>query len=330
MSIERNADTKRRILEEIKKYDTIIIARHQRPDGDAIGSSQGLAEILRESFPEKKIIVSNQDTSEYMAFLGTVETAPDDISYQNALAIVTDTAGLERCANTHIQEAAKLIKIDHHIDITPYGDISWIEDDRSSVCEMIADFARIFEGTLKVTKRAATLLYAGMVTDSGRFKYVETKGETLRLAGYLLDFGIDIQNLYANLYLETYDYFKFMAYVFERMQITPSGVAYLYVDKAMQEKFHLTREQASNSIEFMNKLRGSLIWMAFIDNPDGSIRVRLRSRFITVDKLANGYHGGGHANASGATVYSMQEMKALIDDADALLASYKENNEGWL
>jgi phosphoesterase RecJ-like protein len=114
------------------------------------------------------------------------------------------------------------------------------------------------------------------------------------------------------------------------MQITPSGVAYLYVDKAMQEKFHLTREQASNSIEFMNKLRGSLIWMAFIDNPDGSIRVRLRSRFVTVDKLANGYHGGGHANASGATVYSMQEMQALIDDADALLASYKANNEGWL
>ena len=63
MSIERNAETKRRILEEIKKYDTIIIARHQRPDGDAIGSSQGLAEILRESFRNKKIIVSNQDTS---------------------------------------------------------------------------------------------------------------------------------------------------------------------------------------------------------------------------------------------------------------------------
>ncbi|MBQ6672124.1 MAG: hypothetical protein IJM73_02755, partial [Spirochaetales bacterium] len=113
MESGRNIQTKLAILEAIKKYDTIIIARHQRPDGDAIGSSQGLAEILRESFPEKKIIVSNQDTSEYMAFLGTVETAPDDISYQNALAIVTDTAGLERCANTHIQEAEKLIKIDH-------------------------------------------------------------------------------------------------------------------------------------------------------------------------------------------------------------------------
>ena len=114
------------------------------------------------------------------------------------------------------------------------------------------------------------------------------------------------------------------------MKLTENGVAYLYVDKEMQERFHLTRSQASDSVDFMSGIRGTLVWIAFIDNPDGSIRVRLRSRFVTVDKLANGYHGGGHANASGATVYSMQEMKALIDDADALLASYKENNEGWL
>lgn len=330
MNRERNIETKKAILETIGKYDTIIIARHERPDGDAIGSSHGLAEILRQTWPEKKIVVSNQDMSEHLAFLGTVETHPDIISYENALAIITDTSGLERCANKNITKAAEIIKIDHHIDVTPYGDISWIEDERSSVCEMIADLALTFKDTLKVNSRAATLLYAGMVTDSGRFKYMETTGDTLRLAGYLLDFGIDLQHLYANLYLESYDYFKFMAYVFERMQITEHGVAYLYVDRAMQEKFGLTREQASNSIDFMNKLRGSLIWMSFIDNQDESIRVRLRSRFVTVDKLANRYHGGGHANASGATVYSKDEMQALLDDADALLATYKKENEGWL
>ena len=330
MNTERNIEKKKAILEEIRRFDTIIIARHERPDGDAIGSSHGLAELLRHTWPEKKIIVSNGDTSEHLTFLGTVETPPEAVSYENALAIVTDTAGIDRCANKNISKAARLIKIDHHIDVSPYGDISWIEDDRSSVCEMIADFALTFKDTLIMGSRAATLLYAGMVTDSGRFKYMETTGDTLRLAGYLLDFGIDIQHLYANLYLEGYDYFKFMAHVFEKMQITEHGVAYLYVDRAMQEKFGLTREQASNSIDFMNKLRGSLIWMSFIDNPDGTIRVRLRSRFVTVDKLANGYHGGGHANASGATVYSLEEMQALLDDADRLLATYKRENEGWL
>ena len=330
MNSERNIEKKKAILEKIRQYETIVIARHERPDGDAIGSSHGLAQILRITFPEKRILVANQDSSQYLAFLDTEEADPSGIGLENALAIVVDTSGLERCANKEIGKARELIKIDHHIDVTPYGGISWIEDERSSVCEMIADFQYTFRDSLKIDTRAATLLYAGMVTDSGRFRYSETGGDTLRLAGYLLDQGVNTQKLYANLYLEEFDFFRFQAHVFGKMKITKNGVAYLYVDDAMQQQFHLSREQASSSVDFMNKIRGSLIWLAFIDNPDGSIRVRLRSRFVTVDKLANNYNGGGHANAAGATVYSPEEMQKLISDADALLKKYKAENEGWL
>ena len=70
--------------------------------------------------------------------------------------------------------------------------------------------------------------------------------------------------------------------------------------------------------------------MAFIQNDDGSIRVRLRSRFVTVSELAEKYHGGGHACASGATVYSKAEMDELIKAADERLKEYKQRNEGWL
>lgn len=330
MNTERNLEIKRDILEKIKEYRRIIIARHQRPDGDAIGSSHGLAQILRLTFPEKEIIVSDNDRSEYLGFLNTEEADPDSIDYSDALGIVVDTAGLDRCANPNITKVRELIKIDHHINVTPYGDILWVEDDASSVCEMIANLQYTFSSVLKCDSCAAALLFTGMVTDSGRFKYAETNGNTLRLAGYLMDFGIDTQVLYANLYLDDFSFFKFQASVFDRMQITENGVAYLYVDRSMQDYFHLSREQASNSVDFMNKIKGSLIWIAFIDNPDGSIRVRLRSRFVTVDKLANKYKGGGHSNASGATVYSMEEMHSLIADADTLLKDYKANNKGWL
>lgn len=330
METERNLEAKKRILEKIKEYQRIIIARHHRPDGDAIGSSHGLAHILRLTFPEKEIIVSDNDGSEYLGFLNTEEADPDSIDYSDALGIVVDTAGLDRCANPNITKVRELIKIDHHINVIPYGDILWVEDDASSVCEMIANLQYTFSSVLKCDSRAAALLFTGMVTDSGRFKYAETNGNTMRLAGYLMDFGIDTQVLYANLYLDDFSFFKFQASVFDRMQITENGVAYLYVDRSMQDYFHLSREQASNSVDFMNKIKGSLIWIAFIDNPDGSIRVRLRSRFVTVDKLANKYKGGGHSNASGATVYSMEEMHALIADADKLLKDYKANNKGWL
>lgn len=323
-------EAKKAVLEKIRKFDRIIISRHTRPDGDAIGSTKGLCESLRLSFPEKDVRVINDDYSEHLAFLGGEDAPVDDSFYASALAVVLDTATLDRVSNKKISLAKEIVKIDHHIEVAPYGDISWVEDNRSSVCEMVADFIKTFDSELKCNKDVATLVFAGMVTDSGRFQYAETSGETLRLAGYLLDFGIDTTSLYAHLYLEDFGFQKFKASVIENMDITPNGVAYTYVSQEMQKQFALTGEQASCSVGFMDKIKGSLIWLAFIENTDGSTRVRLRSRFVTVNQLAEKYHGGGHAFASGATVYSTEEMKALIDDADSLLGIYKSNNGGWL
>jgi len=116
------------------------------------------------------------------------------------------------------------------------------------------------------------------------------------------------------------------------MQITENGVAYLFVDKAMQEEFNLSLENASAAISYMDGIKGCLSWLIFVETGDeeGSIRVRLRSRFVPINTIAENYHGGGHAYASGATVYNTEEMHALIKDADALLKEFKATNEGWL
>ena len=87
---------------------------------------------------------------------------------------------------------------------------------------------------------------------------------------------------------------------------------------------------ASAGISAIENIKESLIWIAFIENEDKSIRVRLRSRFVTVNEVGEKYHGGGHACASGATVYSKKELLDLVNDADAKLKDYKANNEGWL
>ena len=326
----RGLEAEKAVLEKIKQYDKIVISRHIRPDGDAIGSTKGLCTSLRLSFPQKDIRVINDDGSEYLAFLGPEDQPVCNDFYKDALALVLDTATLDRASNSKLNLAKEIVKIDHHIEIEPYGIVSWVEDERSSVCEMIAEFLYSFKDELKCNTEIATYLFTGMVTDSGRFRFKETNSNTFRLAGWLLGFGIDTETLYAHLYLEDYNFYKFKACILENMNITPNGVAYTYVDKAMQEHFKLNREQASESVSFMDKIKGSLIWLAFIENPDATVRVRLRSRFVTVNELAEHYHGGGHACASGATVYSKEEMQSLIDEADALLASYKANNKGWL
>ena len=196
---------------------------------------------------------------------------------------------------------------------------------------MVAEFYYTFRDELKIDKTAATYLYAGMVTDSGRFRFREVCGDTMRYAGMLLDEGVDTDRLYANLYIKDFEELKFTSHVYKKMKITENGVAYVFVDKAMQEKFGLTLEQASACVSLMESIRGSLIWIAFIENTEKqNIRVRMRSRFVTVSEIAENYRGGGHACAAGATLLKKKEMADLLSDCDIRLKEYKENNEGWL
>lgn len=318
------------ILEKIKEYDKIIIFRHFRPDGDAIGSTKGLARILQLTYPEKKIYLQNADFSAYLAFLGKEEELLPDEEYADALGIVLDTATQERISNKKFALCKELVKIDHHIPVQDYGVCQWVEESRSSLCEMIAYFYDAFKDELKIDKEAATYIYTGMVTDSGRFRFREVSGDTLRLAGLMLDQGVDLDFVYSNLYLRDFNSFKFEAYAHRKMKISPSGVVSLFVTKGMKRKFKLSNEDASASVSYMEGIKDSLIWIAFIETDDGKIRVRLRSRYVTVSELAEKYDGGGHACAAGATVYSKKEMKQLLQDADALLKAYKEKNTGWL
>ena len=319
----------KKIIEKIEEYDRIIIFRHFRPDGDAVGSTKGLAAILKATYPEKEILLQNSDFSNYVAFLGGEDEPIADALYESALGIVVDTATTARISNKKYSLCKEIIKIDHHIPQESYGVIEWVEELRSSASEMIAALYDSNRDKLVMTPEAAKYIYCGMVTDSGRFRYRDVSGETMRLAGMLLDFGIDTDTLYANLYLDDPDVFKFEAYAKKKMKMTDSGVLTIFVSKRMQKKFSLSREDASNVVSYMDTVRGSLIWIAFIEG-DGEIRVRLRSRFVTVSELAEKWRGGGHACAAGATVYSRAEMKALISEADALLRDYKANNEGWL
>lgn len=325
-----NEKIKKKILEKIKAYDTVVISRHKRPDGDAVGSTLGFYGILKLTYPEKRIFLDNEDYSDYVAFLGDEGEHPTDGDYENALVIVLDTGTEDRISNQRHTLGKEIIKIDHHIDDKPYGDISWVEDERSSVCEMIADFYLTFKKELKIDAHSASCLYTGMVTDSGRFRYRGTEGDTLRCAAALLDVGIDTESIFAHLYMDDYDIIKFHAALTGKIKITKNGVAYLHISRAMRRQRGLSMEEASNIVGIMDSIKGSLIWLAFIENDDGSTRVRLRSRFVEVQELATHYSGGGHACAAGATVYSREEEAALIADADALLKKYKEENTGWI
>lgn len=323
-------DIQHQILEKMKAYDTIMLFRHSRVDGDCVGATKGMKALIQASFPEKKVLIVDDEHSDYLAFLGEDDAPVADDVYAQSLAIVLDVSVASRISNPKYALCKELVKLDHHINVEPYGDLMWVEEERSSACEMVADFYDKCRDELTLTKDAALFLYTGMVTDSGRFRFSCVSGDTMRLAAMLLDTGIDTEWLFANLYSVEYNSLKFKAYVYENMHRTENGVAYFSVSKDVQTQFGLSYEQASAAISYLEGIRGYLCWLAFIESPDGSTRVRLRSRFLTINQVAEKYHGGGHACASGATVYSTDEAAALIADADEAVREYKAAHENWL
>ncbi len=326
-----NMTLAREVLDCIKEFDRIILFRHFRPDGDAVGSTKGLQRVLEISFPKKEIVLQNCDFADYLTFLGGEDELKEDEYYKEALGIVLDTATSARISNQRYSLCKKIIKIDHHIPLESYGDINWVEEERCSCCELITAFCYAMADELKMDTEAATYLYTGLVTDSGRFRYRSVSSETMRLAAQLLDEGIDTDRLYANLYMKELSELKFEGYVLENLNITPNGVVYIYIDKATMERLGLSFEEASACVAHMDTIKNSLIWIAFIDSDKSEdIRVRLRSRFVTINSLAEKYEGGGHACAAGATVHSVAKMQELIDNADQILGEYKATHEGWL
>ena len=327
-----NRNVMETILNKIREYDTIMLFRHVRNDGDCVGATKGLKRILQLTWPEKQVLLIDADTAKYLEFMGPEDEDVADEVYAGALGIVLDTASEARISNKKYRLCKELIKIDHHIPLENYGQYQWVEEERSSCCEMVVYFYDTFRDVLKIDSEGATHLYTGMVTDSGRFKYSGVNGDTMRMAAVLLDVGVDTDTLFARLYLEAFEYLKFKAHIYEKMQITPNGVAYIFVDKAMQEQFNLNLEQASAVIGNLDSIRGCISWIAFIESGDeqNTIRVRLRSRFVHINSIAEKYRGGGHACASGATLYGREEMDLLLADTDALVKEYKETHEGWL
>ena len=182
-----NLEIKKTILQKIKEFDSIIIVRHIRPDGDCIGSSLGLRNILRESFPDKKIYSIGKSGAEYLSFLGTEDDEVSVDTYKESLVIAVDTSVKDRIDNDNVSNAKYLIKIDHHLNVDPYGDIVYVRDDFPAACCIIADFYDTFKDELKMTREGASALFCGIATDTGRHLILGHEGQ-VRQRGTVSDF----------------------------------------------------------------------------------------------------------------------------------------------
>lgn len=305
---------KDKIIETIKQYETIIIHRHVRPDPDAYGSQGGLAEILKASFPDKTIYTVGQEERS-LQYLRRLDEISDD-TYNGALVIVTDTANQERICDQRYRSGDKLIKIDHHPNEDPYGDIVWVDTTSSSSSEMIYELYLFGQDKgLKMSDQAARLLYAGIVGDTGRFLYPSTNDRTFQYAGELIKYNFSRSEVYDGMYELPMNVVKLNGYVLQNFEMNETGVASMILPKELLAQYNVRAADASLLVSALGSVQGIKAWAFFIEEND-QIRVRLRSKGPVINGVAKKYKGGGHPLAAGASIFSWDEVPNVMKDIE--------------
>jgi bifunctional oligoribonuclease and PAP phosphatase NrnA len=303
---------KDQIIDTIKDYQTIIVHRHVRPDPDAYGSQGGLVEILKASFPEKDIYAVGEEepTLHYLRRLDKIE----DSVFEGALIIVCDTANAARICDGRYEMGDKLIKIDHHPNEDPYGDLLWVDTEASSVSEMIyLLYQHGSDKGLKMTDEAARLLYGGIVGDTGRFLYPSTTQRTFDVAGELIRYDFDRNELYNKMYESDPQVLKLQGYVLQNFEMLENRVGCMTITKEILEEFNLVPAEASLLVSSLGNVKGIKAWVFFIEESD-QIRVRLRSKGPVINTVAQKYNGGGHPLAAGASIFDWKQKSEVLKD----------------
>lgn len=304
------------ILNEIKQYNRIIIHRHSKPDGDALGSQVGLKHILKTNFPEKEIYVVGDGAGHYSFMDDVVMDTIEDTLYEGALAIVLDCGGRHLISDGRYETAASTIRFDHHIFAEKICNLEVVDTSYESCCGLLTQFAK--DCNLTVPAIAAKSLYTGMVTDSGRFRYDSTGARTFALASFLMEQGVDLTSVYNELYAEDYEGRRLRAMFTLKVNFTENNVAYIYttaeeVKELGVDTFTISRGMVGT----MADIKGVDIWVNFTETEAG-VLCELRSSRFNINPIAVKYGGGGHQKASGATVASKEVAMQMLADLNEM------------
>ena len=313
----------KQLLSLIAAHDTIVLHRHTNPDGDALGSQIGLKQIILENFPGKRVYMTGDAAGRYGFMADSVMDEVPDSIFPQALCMILDTSAPHLISDERYQMAKALCRIDHHLFCGQIAPVEIVDSSCESCCGLIT--ALCMENGLRLNRAAAEALYTGMVTDSGRFRYDSTNARTMRCAAFLLEYGVDISNIYRNLYASDFDQLLLRAQYTLKIRFTEQRVAYIYTTaeelaQTGADVFTISRGMVS----VMSDIRGVEIWVNFTETEKG-VLCELRSGRYNINPIAVKYGGGGHAKASGATLPDRAAAMAMLEDLDALVK--EQSNE---
>lgn len=311
----------KQIFKIVKKYNTIVIARHIGADPDALGSQFALKDIILKLFPGKKVYAVGNPASRFK-FFGNNEKL-DNIDTTKGLLIVLDTPDVKRIDGVSLDNFEYVIKIDHHPIIDKYADIELIDENACSTSQLILEF--VFNNKIEINKEIGERLYLGIVGDTDRFLHDYTSTKTFYLVNKLLEeTKIDFTSLYKFLYQRPISEIRFEGYIYQNLNLTENGVAYIKITDNKLKEFGVDSAAAGNMINNLKFVNEIIVWVFLTEDIKSNlIRANIRSVGPYINEIATKFGGGGHKYASGVKLKTWVDSDKLINDLDELVKNYR-------
>ncbi|OGW97623.1 MAG: hypothetical protein A2Z81_10060 [Omnitrophica WOR_2 bacterium GWA2_45_18] len=306
-----------KILQTIQKHKKFLISTHVNPDPDAICSELAMAIYLR-SLHKQVFIVNEERVPSRLAFLSgadKIKGRQDVPALEYDVALVVDCGDIKRIGDVqNLLKADKpLINIDHHITNTDFGSCNLVRTEASSTAEVIYDL--LIRAKCRLNKSLAEHLYAGIMTDTGSFRFENTTCRTHQIAGELMKYKFSPTDLYRRFY-ETIPLNDLKAFtkLISRFEMDFEGrVVCVELRKKDLSKFSEEFDLRDTIFKFLRSCKGVEVYVILTEIKPGLTRVNLRSsRSVNVAQLAHHFNGGGHRKASGCTIE--KDMKAARRD----------------
>jgi phosphoesterase RecJ-like protein len=316
----------------------IVVTSHVHPDGDAVGSAVALALHLRRDGKEVRVVLPSP-VPENLAFLAAefpverYDPAAHDAAVAAADLIVAldlnDARRLRALESAVLASVARKLVIDHHLDPAPFADAYLLDTD---ACATAAILAAIFASgpDAALTRPIAEALYVGIMTDTGSFRFDRTTAEVHRLAGRLLDAGVDPSAVYRKIY-DDYPVrrTRLLGRALSTVAVMCGGRAsVIAVTPELLADTGAVPEDVENVVNFGLAIRGVEV-AALLSAQEGGVKISFRSRgAVRVDRLAAAMGGGGHAFASGAFVDGAVVEEVYDDVARRLCGLFDAETAG--
>ena len=302
-------------LEKFKNFideaNTIAISAHINPDGDALGSALGLRKSL-ELYGKKSEVIKISEVDDYLKFLPQLENYKEPSQKEYDLFIIVDCSEFDRIdkAIEICKKSKKVLVIDHHEGGSIKTDLNIIHSDSPASCELVYEIIKRLN--LPMDKEIATLLYAGLVTDTNRFLYSNISELTFYTAADLYKIGADFEMIYKNLYQnKEISKLQFENHLLNKVEFK-KPYALVGVSQKTCKDFGVQIGDSESVVNMLRDLKGIEVACLVKEYGENEYKISLRSKdYLDVSEIARNNGGGGHIRASGFTINTDSMDKAL-------------------